>query len=44
MRPDLEMPMESHHASLLDQFDRELEAAYRGEVYRVRDNGVAFST
>jgi len=35
--------MESHHASLLDQFDREL-AAYRGEVYRVRDNGAAFST
>jgi hypothetical protein len=31
--------MGSHHASLLDQFDRELEAAYRGEVYRVRDNG-----
>jgi hypothetical protein len=24
---------------LLDQFDREVEAAYRGDVYRVRDNG-----
>jgi hypothetical protein len=24
---------------LLDQFDRELEVDYRGEVYRVRDNG-----
>ena len=24
---------------LLDQFDRELEVKYRGEVYRVRDNG-----
>jgi len=31
--------MGSDHTSLLDQFDRELEAAYRGEVYRVRDNG-----
>ena len=31
--------MRSDHTSLLDQFDRELEAAYRSEVYRVRDNG-----
>jgi hypothetical protein len=31
--------MGSDHTSLLGQFDRELEAAYRGEVYRVRDNG-----
>jgi hypothetical protein len=31
--------MGSDHTNLLDQFDRELEAAYRGEVYRVRDNG-----
>ena len=23
---------------LLDQYDRELEVAYRGELYRVRDN------
>jgi hypothetical protein len=26
-------------ARLLDQFDHELEVAYRGESYRVRDNG-----
>lgn len=31
--------MRSDHTSLLGQFDRELEAAYRSEVYRVRDNG-----
>ena len=31
--------MRSDRTSLLDQFDRELEAAYRSEVYRVRDNG-----
>jgi hypothetical protein len=31
--------MGSDHTILLDQFDRELEATYRGEVYRVRDNG-----
>ena len=31
--------MGSDHTSLLGQFDRELEAAYRSEVYRVRDNG-----
>ena len=30
--------MRSDHTSL-GQFDRELEAAYRSEVYRVRDNG-----
>ena len=30
--------MGSDH-TVLDQSDRELEAAYRGEVYRVRDNG-----
>lgn len=31
--------MGDNHAKLLDQFDRELEAAYRADVYRVRDNG-----
>jgi hypothetical protein len=31
--------MGSDHTILLDQFDHELEATYRGEVYRVRDNG-----
>src|SRR5262245_57606096 len=33
------MLMGSDRTSLLDQFDRELETAYRREVYRVRDNG-----
>jgi hypothetical protein len=27
---------------LLDQFDKELEAEYRGEMYRVRDNGSVY--
>jgi len=27
------------NAKLLDQFDKELEVEYRGEMYRVRDNG-----
>src|SRR5262245_8011064 len=31
--------MGDNPVSLLDQFDQELEVAYRGEVYRVRDNG-----
>jgi hypothetical protein len=27
------------NTKLLDQFDKELEVEYRGEMYRVRDNG-----
>ncbi len=30
------------HASLLDQFDREVVATYRGNTYRVRDNGAVY--
>jgi hypothetical protein len=31
--------MDYDHVNLLDQFERELEADYRGDIYRVRDNG-----
>ena len=30
------------NTKLLDQFDKELEIEYRGEIYRVRDNGSVF--
>jgi hypothetical protein len=30
------------HADLLDQFASELAATYRGETYRVRDNGAVY--
>lgn len=30
------------HANLLDQFERELETTYRGDTYRVRDNGAVY--
>src|SRR5689334_6149341 len=31
--------MGENYAVLIDQFDRELKTTYRGEIYRVRDNG-----
>ena len=34
--------MGSAHVNLLDQFDRELETIYRGDTYRVRDNGAVY--
>ena len=34
--------LESSQFALIDQFDNEIEVAYRGERYRARDNGAVF--
>lgn len=34
--------MGADHATLLDQFEREVQTTYRGDVYRVRDNGAVY--
>jgi hypothetical protein len=34
--------MGDDHVNLLNQFDRQLEAAYCGDTYRVRDNGAVY--
>lgn len=34
--------MGSNPVELLDQFERDVVAAYRGETYRVRDNGAVY--